>query len=629
MAQPRLFRLKSQRAPAPQGLVAQDLPIARVIVDTGVFHLDSLYDYTVPENYSHQITLGTKVQVPFGSREVEALVVERRTTSDSTATLKSITKVLSSCPVATENSLALIRDVATRWAAHPWDVIRSAIPPRVALAEKDFHTNDLVPSTHSVAKGGEAIYLAFEPHMEPAESVAQLVRSSIATSTVLIVAPDQKDIEELVEALGKVGIPVLRIDSAISRRERYLNFLKTTKQKKFVVIGSRNSIFAPIPESSTIIIYKESSPDFFEIRTPGWNVRDVALMRKDGESSNLIFCGYVPSLEIGVLIDTKQVRYIHRESQLNVKAFPSPDSSLLPERIFSQIRAGLKQGSVLFVLPRKGYANAMLCAHCKNLAQCECGARLHLPSQNSSPSCRTCGIVVNDWACSYCGKNRKFVISRGIDRAAEEISRAFPSYPIILSYGDVIKSTIEEKCAIVLSTPGAAPKSIGGYSAIVILEGLSYFAHDDSRAIERANELFFESAAKVKSGGAVLLAIDESHPVVSALYRWNPTILLRRELNERKEIHFPPYAHSAVITVPTNEAVALEKGLQKAIKDLRLPDDTKILGPSKLDSQSSKIVVISHQGKGDELADFLHELMRRRSISKKSGMSIRIDPYSL
>ena len=629
MAQPRLFRLKAQSAPAPQSADASDLPIARVIVDTGVFHLDSYYDYRVPENFSQEIVLGTKVQVPFGSREVEALVVERRETSDSAATLKSITKVLSSYPVATENSLALMSAVATRWAAHPWDVIRSAIPPRVALAEKDFHSKTDAQSARPPSKVGEGIYIAFEAHVEPADSVAQLVAKSITSGSVLIVAPDQKDIEELVESLKRFGVTALRIDSAISRRERYLNFLTTMLPAKHVIIGSRNAIFAPIPAASTIIVYKESSPDFFEIRTPGWNVRDVALMRKGIDAAQVIFCGYVPSLEIGMLIDSKRVRYIHRESQMNVKAFPSFDSSLLPERIFSHLRAGLKQGPVLFVLPRKGYANAMLCAHCKNLAQCQCGARLHLPNQSAAPSCRTCGTIVDDWTCSYCGKNRKYVISRGIDRAAEEISRAFPNYPIILSYGDVIKSTIEEKQAIVLSTPGAAPKAIGGYSAVVVLEGLSYFAHDDSRAVERANELFFESAAKVKPGGAVLLAIDETHPVISALYRWNPSILIRRELKERSDIDFPPFAHSAVITVPTVEAISLEKGLQKAIKDLRLSADTRILGPSKHDWQSSKIVLISHLDKGDELADFLHELMRRRSISKKSGMSIRIDPYCL
>ena len=104
MATPRLFRLKSQVAPAPSGPVATDLPYARVWVDTGVFHLDTPYDYEVPEKYSHLIATGVRVQVPFGNREVEALIIERVVAPKVTSGLKSITKVLSPHPVATTKS---------------------------------------------------------------------------------------------------------------------------------------------------------------------------------------------------------------------------------------------------------------------------------------------------------------------------------------------------------------------------------------------------------------------------------------------------------------------------------------------------------------------------------------------
>ena len=128
MAAPRLFRLKSQVAPAASGPVATELPFARIWVDTGVFHLDTPYDYAVPEKFSDMVTTGIRVQVPFGSREVEGLVIERIAAPSITNGLKSITKVLSPHPVATTKSLELISQCASRWATNPWDVIRSAIP---------------------------------------------------------------------------------------------------------------------------------------------------------------------------------------------------------------------------------------------------------------------------------------------------------------------------------------------------------------------------------------------------------------------------------------------------------------------------------------------------------------------
>jgi len=147
VATPRLFKLKSQVAPALSGPVATDLPYARVYVDTGVFHLDAPYDYEVPEKFTHVVLTGVRVQVPFGNREVEGLVIERVVASQVTSGLKTITKVLSIHPVATAKSLELIAQCAQRWATNPWDVIRSAIPPRVSAVDKTFQ-----PSSSRVAK---------------------------------------------------------------------------------------------------------------------------------------------------------------------------------------------------------------------------------------------------------------------------------------------------------------------------------------------------------------------------------------------------------------------------------------------------------------------------------------------
>ena len=627
MAAPRLFRLKSQVAPAASGPVATELPFARIWVDTGVFHLDTPYDYAVPEKFSDMVTTGIRVQVPFGSREVEGLVIERIAAPSITNTLKSITKVLSPHPVATTKSLELIAQCASRWATNPWDVIRSAIPPRVAAVDKSF-----VPRTVKSPKfnnQADSSFRAFGPHESPHAQVALIAREASRKATVLIVAPDERDILAIIGQLDGVTSPVLRIDSGVSRNERYQNFLSAMETTNQIVIGSRSAIFTPLAPGSMIIVFKESSPDLYEVRSPAWNARDVSLMRRSIDSVRVILTGYVPSLDVAALIDTKRINYFNFYEKISVKAFTPVDSSLLPGRIFADIRSNISQGPVLFLLPRKGYANGILCAHCKNVAVCACGGRLHLTNKNADPACRICGTTTKDWKCSFCTRDKKFVVSRGIERAQEEISRAFPNTPIVLSFGDVIKDRVEAKPCIVLATPGALPQVSGGYSAVVVLEGLSYFSHDDLRASERANELFFEVSGAVKKGGVVLLAIDDSHPIVSSLIRWNPSTILKRELAQRAEISFPPSVNSAVMILPTTQASPLVTGINRAIADARLASDTRVLGPTKIDSESSKVVILSSSDSRGALTAFLHELMRRRSIARKSDSSLRIDPYSL
>jgi len=172
VATPRLFRLKSQVAPATEGPVAAELPYARIYVDTGVFHLDTPFDYEVPEKFSEVVKTGVRVQVPFGNREVEGLVIERVGAPSVTSGIKSITKVLSHHQVATPNSLELIAQAAQRWATNPWDVIRSAIPPRVAAVDKTFVPTAL-RSTRSNNQS-DICFRAFEPHISAHAQVASI-----------------------------------------------------------------------------------------------------------------------------------------------------------------------------------------------------------------------------------------------------------------------------------------------------------------------------------------------------------------------------------------------------------------------------------------------------------------------
>jgi len=192
VATPRLFRLKSQLAPAPDGPVATELPYARVYVDTGVFHLDTPYDYEVPEKFSEIVKTGVRVQVPFGNREVEGLVIERVGAPSVISGLKSITKVLSHHLVATPKSLELIAQTAQRWATNPWDVIRSAIPPRVAAVDKAFAPTALKSARSS--NQSDVCFRAFEPHIPAHAQVASIALDSIRKGSVLIVAPDERDI---------------------------------------------------------------------------------------------------------------------------------------------------------------------------------------------------------------------------------------------------------------------------------------------------------------------------------------------------------------------------------------------------------------------------------------------------
>ena len=626
MATPGRLRLKTQiiaRPPIPSAFK----PFVRVWVDTGVFHLDSPYDYGVPEEFAQSVQLGVRLQVPFNGREVEAIVLERLDTTTVTGAIKFITKTLSPHTVATQSSLNLITAVAKHWATSPYDILRSAIPPRIAHVDKSF-TPEIHENPNRKTSPGKSSFIAFDPYTESEEEVLRLVALGLRDGSVLVIAPNERDIDALCISADLNSVAYIRVDSSLPRAKRYENYLRAMHSRKTLIIGARGAVFTPIVDLSTVIVYKESSHEHFEIRSPGWNVRDVLLLRQNLEKIDIIFTGYVPSLEISALIDSKKLMYLTKPHRLPVKAFSSDDGALLPGRIFTDIRMALSKGPVLFLVPRKGYGNALLCAYCKNLATCSCGARLIVGAKDSAPACTVCQEIFPEWSCRWCDRSKQYLAGRGIERAAEEISRAFSGASILLSYGDVIKTHIESRSVIVLATPGAAPKVSTGYSAVVILEGLKFFSHPDLRAQERARELYFETAAMISPTGVALLCIDEAHPIVASLIRWNPGAMIRRELAERLEIPLPPFVASYILSGAAKDFTSIAAGLRKAVVDGRIPTSIKVFGPSDAGKGLVKIVLHCPHPDSSALTTFLHELQRRRSIAKREQILIRIAPYS-
>jgi primosomal protein N' (replication factor Y) len=589
--------------------------------------LDQVYDYVVPEKLSDLVSLGVRVQIPFGNREAEGIVVERVASPERAGTLKPLTKVLSPHRVATPASLALIDKASEFYCCNPWDLLRSAIPPRVASVDKELSVTQTV--TQSMTGNRVRAFQSFRPFITSDEQVSEIVERFIKSGSVLIVAPDEKDVARLIFTLSLKHENVLRLSSSSTREERYRNFLLAMRLDSSIVVGTRSAVFTPVNNLTAIIIYKESSPDHFDLRSPGWNSSTIARMRSEFEGIGLVFTGFTPSVRVAYDIDQGSAKFNNQKTQVNVQTFTPSEGALLPGRIYSEIRKALKKGPVLFVAPRKGYGNALLCAHCRNVALCKCGGRISVVSKGVAPNCVHCGTAFPVWRCGFCDRDKQYLAGRGIERAAEEISRAFPGFPVVISAGDVIKESVDGRPALVLATPGAQPYVDTGYAAIVVLDAIRFFSHTDLNGQERARELLFETASLVKRDGQVLLVLDDSHPIVAALARWNVAPLLKRELAERNELMLPPWVMSAVLVMDQGEAPAILNGLRKALEDARLPSSTRIFGATMLPKGQAKIVLHVSHDQSVDLELVLHELQRKRSISKKDLLTLRIEPYSL
>ena len=89
-------------------------PVARVLLDSVVPHLDRTFDYLVPVAMAQQALPGTRVMVRFGEQEMRGWIWERGDTTTHIGRLSALRRVVSDLPVLPEGSRRLVAAVASR-----------------------------------------------------------------------------------------------------------------------------------------------------------------------------------------------------------------------------------------------------------------------------------------------------------------------------------------------------------------------------------------------------------------------------------------------------------------------------------------------------------------------------------
>ena len=195
------LRLRVQKVDRGENIASAQLPVARLWVDTGLSHLESTYDYLVPQSLDADVCVGVKVVVDFSGRKVDAFVIERMNSSE-VGNLKFIDKVTSPVPLLSSEIIALVAAVARRWGALPTDVLSAAIPPRVVSVEKGLVTAGIEARvSKSKSPSPSHSYYLFTPGEDPFHTMATWIKSRVSQGGVLVVLPELREVHSLMNEL--------------------------------------------------------------------------------------------------------------------------------------------------------------------------------------------------------------------------------------------------------------------------------------------------------------------------------------------------------------------------------------------------------------------------------------------
>ena len=662
---------RTRRDAARAGTAASD-PVARVQVDTGLPHLDRPFDYLVPADLADEVQPGVRVKVRFAGRDLDGFVLERADLSDHTGQLQPIRRVVSPEPVLGPALLAACQEVARRCAGSLGDVLRLAIPPRHAAAERAL-PHDLPPPEPLSAPGADdpAYTGGWEPYLggpafldrlangeSPSASAlvapgiagadrwpALLVDAAQATLRsgrgAILVVPDARDCDALeaavIERFGRGA--AVRLTADQGPQARYTAWLKVLRGQVRLVIGTRAAVHAPVHDLGLIAWWDDGDDSHTEQRAPYPHVRTVALVRRDLQGVALLAAGHTRSsavqqfVESAVLKAVECPRLVVRERSPWVKvAGEGPEGARDPggghgrmtSLVHESVRAGLAAGPVLVQVPRVGYLPALSCQDCRQPVLCRtCHGPIAIPAPRDAPQCRWCGRLVTDHRCEHCGSTRLRARVVGANRTAEELGRAFPGVPVQVSGRAEVLGSVPSTPRIVIATPGAEPTTEEGYAAGVLLDAWSLLDRPELDAAEDTLRRWIGAAALVRpraQGGVVVVGGVPDHvilPVVEALVRWDPGWFAARELAERRTLRLPPAAPVGTVTGGHNDLVAATTGAP-------WPPGARVLGPVPVGTDGTERLIVQVDDEAEQALATVLRQVRARWAARRTGEAVQV-----
>jgi primosomal protein N' (replication factor Y) len=653
-------------APAP--------PVAAVVVDTGLPHLDRVFEYAVPAELADAAQPGCRVRVRFAGRDLDGFVVERRPHAEHPGRLAPIRRVVSPEPVLTPELLALCRAVADRNAGVLGDVLRLAVPKRHAAAERALD-KDGVPTPAVVTPPGPGPWAAYRageallrrvaageapaaawlalPGRRPEDDWPRALAVAAATAVAagrgaLVVVPDHRDVDrvdhELTALLG-AGQHV-RLTADQGPQARYTAWLKALRGQVRCVVGTRAAAFAPLHDLGLVAWWDDGDDLLDEPRAPYPHVREVLTLRASQGKAALLTGAFARSVPVQQLVEDGALVPVRAAPDAVRAAAPrilvagddidrtGPAAlARLPPLAWRTAKAALDRGPVLVQVPRRGYLPSLACQHCREPARCpRCHGPMGMPAGGQMPTCRWCGATFGErgFVCPECDGRELRSTVVGARRTAEELGRAFPGVPVRTSGSGEVLAAVGPEPALVIATPGAEPVAEGGYAATILLDGWALLDRSGLDAALEALRRWLGAAALTRpapDAGAVVLAGTPTHttiPAVEALVRWDPGWLASRELTERAELALPPAVTMAQVVGPRGPLVA-------AVESAHLAPAVERLGPLPFRSPATApagppLAQVLLRVPRDQRTDLAHRLagMRAERSARKEPESVSV-----
>jgi primosomal protein N' (replication factor Y) len=370
--------------------------------------------------------------------------------------------------------------------------------------------------------------------------------------------------------------PTLRLvglHSHLAQGERCANWLAAHAGEARVVIGTRLSIFTPLPQLGLIIVDEEQDASFKQQDALRYSARDLAIFVARQRQVPVVLGSATPSLETYYNARGKRFGHLHlsrrpaatRASIKLVDIRGMAKAQSISDEVLRALRARqTRSEQSLVFLNRRGFSPALVCIACGWSAGCSrCSARLVWHLRDAVLRCHYCGHEEQlPRACPSCGNQDLKGLGHGTQRLEQLLGEQFPDARILRIDRDSTRrkhawhamqdAIRRERVDILVGTQMLAKgHDFPKLTLVVVVNSDSALFSTDFRAGEKLFQQLMQVAGRAGRAdlpGEVLVQTQfPEHPLYQALVRQDYRSFAEELLDERRRAVFPPFVYQALL----------------------------------------------------------------------------------
>jgi primosomal protein N' (replication factor Y) len=399
----------------------------------------------------------------------------------------------------------------------------------------------------------------------------------------------------------RFGDAVAILHSKLAAGERHDEWLRLRRGEARVCVGPRSAVFAPLSDLGLIVVDEEHDPSYKQEGDPRYDARRVAERRAQQAGAVLLAGTATPRPE-----SWRRLERLSMPERVDARDLPPVEivgtagmTGPLHPRTRDALEGVRERGEkAIVLLNRRGWSNFLSCRSCGRVWGCpDCDVTLVLHRSAGRVACHHCGHSERvPSACPDCGSVSVARHGTGTERLEEELSELVAPLPVFRldadaaagrgAILDLLRRFDRAPAGVLVGTQMVAKgHDFPDVTLGVVIDADSTLRFPDFRSEERTFALVAQLAGRSgrgRRGGKVIVqALETDARALRYAAAHDAEGFLAGELERRKLLRYPPFAHLIRVVCSAREAGPEARAAAAVAERLGLPEAT-VLGPARL-----------------------------------------------